>query len=131
MGWARLSALLDSHTLIWWMSGNPRLSSVVRSIIETDDIYVSAATAYELAAKVRRGKLPEAEALITGFESLCAEQRFTLLPITVKHALHAATFEQENRDPFDRLIAAQSIIEKLPVLTIDPALSSFGCKVVW
>jgi PIN domain nuclease of toxin-antitoxin system len=113
------------------MSGNSRLSTVVKSIIETDDIYVSAATAYELAAKVKRGKLPEAEALITGFEALCVEQRFTLLPITVKHALHAATFEQEHRDPFDRLIAAQSIIEKLPVLTIDPEISSFGCSVVW
>ncbi|MGL4488736.1 MAG: type II toxin-antitoxin system VapC family toxin, partial [Rhizobiaceae bacterium] len=131
VGWPRLSALLDSHALVWWMSGNARLSVTARSMIETDDIFVSAATAYELAAKVRRGKLPEADALIADFDKLCAEQRFALLPITVRHALQAASFEQDHRDPFDRLIAAQSLAEGLPVISLDPALSSFGCQIIW
>ncbi len=96
-----------------------------------DEIFVSAASAYELAAKVRRGKLPEAEVLIRDFEKMCMAQRFTLLPITVSHALRAASFEQEHRDPFDRLIAAQSLLDELPVITIDPALADFGCKVIW
>ena len=126
-----MSALLDSHALIWWITGNARLSIAAKGIIETDDIFVSAATAYELAAKVRLGKLSEAEPLIRNFESLCAEQRFTLLPITVRHALHAATFDHEHRDPFDRLIAAQSLLQELPVISIDPALANFGCKVIW
>jgi PIN domain nuclease of toxin-antitoxin system len=126
-----MSALLDSHALIWWISGNNRLSAKAKSTIETQEIFVSAATAYELAVKMRRGNLPESDELIRNFESICNDQRFKFLSITVRHALHAAGLDDEHRDPFDRLIAAQSLVENIPVITVDPAIHKFGCNVIW
>jgi PIN domain nuclease of toxin-antitoxin system len=124
-------ALLDSHAYIWWMSTSSRLSHTARDIIENGEIYISAASAYELAAKAVRGKLPGFEKISAEFEEICTKQNFMFLPITVPHALAAANLMIEHRDPFDRLIAAQSFVEDLPLVTVDPAFKLFGCKTIW
>ena len=95
------------------------------------EIYVSAVSAIELATKVRLGKLPEAAVLTHTFAAALDEQGFLHLPISLEHGRLSGLLPGLHRDPFDRLIAAQSLIEHMPVVTIDSALVSFGIEVVW
>jgi PIN domain nuclease of toxin-antitoxin system len=124
-------AQLDSHAYVWWISTSSRLSSQARDIIENGEIFVSAASAYELAAKAVRAKLPGFEKISVDFETICAAHNFVLLPITIPHALTAANLTTDRRDPFDRLIAAPSLVEDLTIVTFDPAFKPFGCKTIW
>ncbi len=126
-----MTVLLDSHTFIWWMSALGRLSPSAREAIEDNDAFVSAVTAYELGIKFVSGRLPSFQALEGRFEMLCAEQNFNLLAVEVPHALAAAKLPLAHRDPFDRLLAAQSLVDDLAIVTIDPAFKLFGCKTIW
>ena len=123
--------LLDTHALLWWISDDVRLSKTARDAIQTGEVFVSAVTAYELGIKFRRGILTEAATLFANFEAACATRDFQLLPVTAAHALAAAAFDDSHRDPFDRLIAGQGIVEELTVVSMDKALLPFGCKLIW
>lgn len=115
------------------MNGNPRLSANARAAIEGEsaEIYVSAVSAMELAIKVRLGKLPEAALLTHRLGESLAEQGFLPLPISIEHGRLGGLLPGNHRDPFDRLLAAQSIIESLPIVTSDAAFAAFGVEVVW
>ena len=126
-----MRVLLDSHALLWWFSDNAKLSKTAKNAIRTGDVYVSSVTAYELGIKFRRGQLAEASELFSDFELYCADEMFQLLPVKAEHALAAAAFDDSHRDPFDRLIAGQSLVERLAVVTVDKAMHSFGCKIIW
>ena len=125
--------LLDTHALIWWWNDNPLLPKRVRHLLSaTEDlVFVSAASAWEVATKVRLGKWADAGEAAEKFEQLCARNGFELLPVTVQHGLLAGTLPGEHRDPFDRMIAAQAIHEGLTVITRDPALGAMGCHTFW
>jgi PIN domain nuclease of toxin-antitoxin system len=101
--------------------------------MEKDDaeIFVSAVSAVELATKVRLGKLPEAAVLTHTLAATLAEQQFLHLPVTLEHGRIAGLLPGAHRDPFDRILAAQSLLEHLPLVTADPALRGFGIEVVW
>ncbi len=92
---------------------------------------MSAASAYEIGLKVCSGKWPEAQKIVEAFAEICALNAISVLPVSLDHALKAAAFEAVHRDPFDRLLAAQSILGNLPLVTVDPAFKLFGCKTVW
>lgn len=126
-----MSVLVDSHALVWWLEGNERLSFDARSALDAEEVYVSAASVYEIGNKVRSGKWPQAGSLIRTFQQTCERVGVKQLSVTVLHGLAAAAFEADHRDPFDRLIAAQSLVEDLPLVTIDPAFKLFGCKTIW
>jgi PIN domain nuclease of toxin-antitoxin system len=123
--------LLDTHALIWWASNSAALSKKVRRLLENEDttVLVSAATAWEIATKVRLRKLKWTSA--ESVESYCVGQRFELLPITFAHGERAGSWPQKHGDPFDRMLAAQSEIEKLPLATNDPHIRVFGIETVW
>jgi PIN domain nuclease of toxin-antitoxin system len=125
--------LLDTHALLWWMTDDPQLSSRARELIadERNNILVSAASAWEIATKFRLGKLPIAEAAIPRFNELVEADGFEHLPVSYLHALRAAGFSVEHRDPFDRMLAAQSALEAAPLITRDPVFTAFGTDVVW
>jgi PIN domain nuclease of toxin-antitoxin system len=125
------SLLLDTHALLWWATGDEALGGKVRRLIGDDGtrVFVSAATAWEIATKVRLGRLTWASA--ESVESYCAGQGFDLLPISFAHAERAGAWPQDHGDPFDRMLAAQSEIERLPLATNDRALRAFGVEVVW
>jgi PIN domain nuclease of toxin-antitoxin system len=124
--------LLDSHALIWWWIDSPRLSTAARDAIANGAaILVSAATVWELATLTRLGRLKGIEDFADSYAPLMARNSFTTLPVTDTHALRAGLMGGDHRDPFDRMIAAQSLIEGLPVITRDPALAAFGCEVIW
>lgn len=123
--------LLDTHALLWWAADAPTLSRRVKRLIEGEQVavMVSAATAWEVATKVRIGKLTWPSDL--SVESYCVSQGFELLPITVAHAERAGSWPQNHGDPFDRMLAAQSEREHLPIATNDPNIALFGVTTVW
>ena len=128
-----MNYLLDTHTLLCWLYDDPQLSRTARGIIAdpANAILVSSASAWEIAIKQRLGKLPSATVLVRDMDRWLLEARFRELPISIAHGRQAGSWPQPHRDPFDRMLAAQSAIEQLPLLSKDPELSSFGILVVW
>jgi PIN domain nuclease of toxin-antitoxin system len=128
-----LSLLLDTHTLFWWVTDSAEISEGARRRIADEDghCFVSAASIFELSNKVRLGKLEPARELVERLQEVMEYYRFTPLPITFDHARLAGRLASPHRDPFDRLLAAQSIIENVPVITIDAAIGNLGARVVW
>ena len=123
--------LLDTHALIWWATSDAKLSRKVRKLIQDEQsaIFVSAATAWEIATKVRLRKLnwsaPES------VEGYCVGQGFELLPITFVHASKAGSWPQGHGDPFDRMLAAQSELESMPLATDDDKIRIFEIATIW
>jgi PIN domain nuclease of toxin-antitoxin system len=125
--------LLDTHALLWWMTEDPQLSEPARlAMLDVqNEVWVSAVSAWEIATKQRLGKLPDVPAVQQWFHELVAADGFQLLPITAAHALRAGAYDSAHRDPFDRMLAAQSELENLDLVSCDAALPSFGCRVFW
>ncbi|WP_398329647.1 type II toxin-antitoxin system VapC family toxin [Vulcanococcus sp.] len=125
--------LLDTHALLWWLAEPERLSPVAHAAIAdgNNQVLASAASGWEIAAKARLGKLPAANELVDDLPHLLAAQGFELLPITLRHGLHAGGYAMPHRDPFDRLLAAQAELDRLTLVSLDPALQAFPCRVLW
>lgn len=128
-----MKVLLDTHTLLWATLSPDSLSPAVSAIIadEGNVIIVSAASAWEIATKIRLGKLPGAEMLEQEFLDVMDDAGYTLLSIDVESALRAGRLPGEHRDPFDRMIAAQALDSDIPVLSADAKLDSFGIRRIW
>ena len=128
-----MKVLLDTHTLLWATLSPASLSPEASAIIadEANVILVSAASAWEIATKVRIGKLPGAEALEREFLDVMEDAGYTLLPIDTTCALRAGRLAGEHRDPFDRMLAAQALDQDVPVLSSDQKLDSFGIRRIW
>lgn len=125
--------LLDTHAVLWWFNGDASLSLAARSAIaETaDPVFVSAVSALEIATKHLLGKLPEARQLSARFEEMTAHQSFSPLPITLAHARTAGQMTIDHRDPFDRLLIAQALIENLTVVSADRVFDVAGVSRLW
>jgi PIN domain nuclease of toxin-antitoxin system len=125
--------LADTHALLWWFTDDARLSTLARELLgdEANEILISAASAWEIATKQRLGKLDQAPEAMRRFAELVEADGFIHLPVNYLHALRAGGFEIEHRDPFDRMLAAQSEIDALPLLTRDPAFRLFGTRTLW
>jgi PIN domain nuclease of toxin-antitoxin system len=98
---------------------------------ESNVILVSVASAWEIATKVRLGKLPGAEKLERDYLAVMKEAGYTLLAIDTESALRAGRLTAEHKDPFDRMIAAQALAMDVPVLSPDPQLDQFGVRRIW
>ena len=121
-----ISYLLDTHILLWWLFNDPKLDTQCRDIIRNpkNRLFVSSASAWEIATKYRIGKLPEAKQLIEEYAQILSQAKFIELSITSAHALRAGNLPIAHRDPFDRMIMAQAELESLPVLTYDKAFQT-------
>ena len=128
-----MKLLLDTHALIWWWTDDARLSTRARKLILDADntIYISAASAWEIAIKQRIGKLEGVQYASEQFARLVAADGFEHLPMRYEHALRAGSYEATHRDPFDRMLAAQSEVENLPLVSRDPLMKAFSCKTIW
>jgi len=119
--------LLDTQALIWWDANDPRLGGRARALIQdAPEVYVSAASAWEIAIKAALGKL----ATTRSTARVLAENRFLELPITVEHAEAVGSLERLHDDPFDRLLIAVGRTEQLPILTSDPRFAAYGVTVI-
>ena len=128
-----MRVLLDTHTLLWWLDGDRRLSRRARRTIadEGNTVLVSAASAWEIATKARIGKLPGALEVASDIAGCLASQRFDSLDITVLHAQRAGRLPGTHRDPFDRMLVAQAQIEDLPIVSNDGVFDAYGVTRLW
>lgn len=120
--------LLDTHVLLWWLANDPALTEETASIIARQDsvVFVSAATAWEIAIKQSLGRLEAPSDLERQLEL----NRFEPLSITVGHAYSAGTLPRHHEDPFDRMLVAQAMAEGLTVVTNDARIPRYGVPVV-
>lgn len=125
--------LLDTHAVLWWFQGNVRLPLRVREVVDDAgaQVFVSAVSAYEVALKHRLGKLPEGATLARNFERMVGEQRFEPLPLTSRHALTAGELPIAHRDPFDRLLIAQALVEDLFLVSNERLFDASGVRRLW
>jgi len=129
-----MNLLLDTQALLWFILSDPRLSRKAQdSIVETEGmIFVSPASLWEIAIKISIGKYK----LPGNFQQFWDKQLeindFTLLPISIAHASLVADLPYHHRDPFDRLIIAQSLVEKIPVVSSDSMFNFYkGVEKIW
>lgn len=125
--------LLDTHALLWWLDGDARLSKRARAAIgdARTVCLVSAASAWEITTKARLGKLPGALDVASDISGCLRSQQFTPLDITVDHAQRAGSLPGGHRDPFDRMLIAQSQAENLPVVSSDVVFDGYGVVRIW
>ena len=125
--------LLDTHTLIWWLAGDEKLSLRARDAIadEANTVAVSAASAMEVATKHRIGKLPDAALLAQDFEAIVADQGFSELSISVRHARLAGEMGIAHKDPFDRLLIAQALAEDMVLVSNETRFDDSAVKRLW
>ncbi len=119
--------------LIWWLAGDERLTLKARAAIDApeSEIFVSAASAYEIALKHRYGKLPQADNAARAFSYTVALEGFHELPVTCGHAQMAGQIENGHRDPFDRFLIAQAITEGMTLVSNARVFDSFGVSRLW
>ena len=125
--------LLDTHALLWWLSDDPLLTDSARKIIarSSNKIMVSAASAWEIATKVRLGRLPTATDLVQDFSGYLNHEGFEPLAVTVEHGTRAGLLSGPHKDPFDRMLVAQAHAEKLSIISNDTVFDSYGVERVW
>lgn len=126
-----MNLLLDTNALIWWLTGSPRLSVAAQEAIAGAGLnaLVSAVTGYEITLKQARGRLPAM--LPEEIETAVAGEGFGVLPLSLRHAVAAARLPDLHRDPFDRLLVAQAMIEDLSIVSVDRVFAAYGVDVVW
>ncbi len=128
-----MRVLLDTHSFLWWVMDDVRLSSQARAVLRDgrNTLVVSAATGWEIAIKARLGKMmlpgDPAEFILQQIR----HNHLSPLAIELAHALRVFTLPDIHRDPFDRILVAQSQVEQLPIVTADPQIRQYEVDVIW
>ena len=128
-----MNLLLDTHSLLWFLNEDPHLVANAKALIE-DSLnrkFVSMATCWEIAIKVGLKKLDLGEPVSTFLPRELLVNKFGLLHIELVHALHVENLPRHHRDPFDRLLVAQSVIEKIAIVSSDEKFDSYGVVRLW
>jgi len=128
-----MKILLDTHALLWWLFDDPKLSVRARDAIKDPDnaVFVSSASAREIATKYRLGKLPEAREAVEHLPELLRLGRIAQSTISVEHALAAGALRMAHRDPFDRMLIAQAQLEQMAVVTTDTQFQGQQIQIIW
>jgi PIN domain nuclease of toxin-antitoxin system len=128
-----MKLLLDTHTLIWWFDGSPLLSKKALQAVSDEDnaVFVSAVSAWEISIKERAGRLAVSRDLLEDFDVTIASQNFEALAVSTKHAFQGGRFLARHKDPFDRLLAAQALVEGLTLVSSDQKMPEFGVPILW
>jgi PIN domain nuclease of toxin-antitoxin system len=125
--------LLDTHAFLWFVTNDPLLSATAQALIAdpTNEIVISPASYWEVAIKVSIGKYP----LTVPFEQFFAKgiegNDFSILPVEIRHAAVLASLPMHHKDPFDRMIVSQAIVEQIPVVSVDAAFDPYGVTRLW
>lgn len=128
-----MKALLDTHTFIWWIIDDERLSRTARKIIESErnDIYLSAASCWEIVIKAKLGKIELPRRPDQFIAKILAENKFLNLPVIPSHALNLFNLPDIHRDPFDRMLLSQSKTENMPIITSDELIVKYPVNTIW
>jgi PIN domain nuclease of toxin-antitoxin system len=125
--------LLDIHTFLWFVNDDPKLSATARLMIEDGDneVLISVASIWEIAIKVSIGKLLLTESVESFVTAQIERNDLHLLPIHMSHAVKVATLPFHHRDPFDRLLVAQALVEGMALVSADRMFSKYRVKRIW
>jgi PIN domain nuclease of toxin-antitoxin system len=128
-----LRLLLDTNALAWFLLDLPSLPQTAKAAIADPDntVVVSAVSALEIAIKVRIGKWPEAAPIVQAFDRTLEAEQFQALSVSVEHALKAGAMSGVHRDPFDRLLIAQALVEDLILVSNEAVFDGFGVQRLW
>lgn len=128
-----MTLLLDTHAFLWWCADDPALPRVARTAIAdpANDCLVSAASAWEIAIKASIGKLALEGQVRRFVPEQMAANGFAPLPVSVTHAARVAQLPFHHRDPFDRLLAAQALEERVAIVSGDPIFRKYGVRRIW
>lgn len=128
-----MQILMDTHTLLWFTLASPKMSQKARELIEepANDRFLSIVSPWEAGIKVSTGKLTLAKPVDVFFGERMRQNGFLMLPITLAHIARVATLPFHHRDPFDRLLIAQSLTEGIPLVSADTALDAYGVVRLW
>lgn len=124
--------LLDTHIFLWWLFNDNRLPPQTKEYIQDvgNAVFVSAASVWEITTKFRLGRLPEADVIAADVPVWIKKAGFQPLDITPAHAQLAGSWNTAHRDPFDRMLAAQALLEKMTLASVDTAMTAFAIKVL-
>ena len=125
--------LLDTRALLWWLAGDEAMSPAAKAAVQDleNEVFVSAASAWKIATKHRIGKLPLPAALMADLEKAVADQGFASLPIQFRHGRAAGALPGPHRDPFDRMLVAQAMIEDMALVSNERAFDLYGVRRLW
>ena len=128
-----MEAILDTHAFLWWLAGDAKLSEPARKFIgrEENIVYLSAASAWEIATKVRIGKLPGAAEVASDLGACMTSQGFTELPIGLADGLRAGNLPGPLRDPFDRMLIAQAQALDVALISNETVFDGYGIRRLW
>jgi PIN domain nuclease of toxin-antitoxin system len=125
--------LLDTHALLWWLIKSPSLPISAQNLLKNRNhtVLVSAASAWEMATKLRLGKLDVAADVVKNFVVHLAHERFQVIAVSVEHGISAGLLPGLHKDPFDRMLIAQALAENIPIVSNDRALEGYGVERLW
>jgi PIN domain nuclease of toxin-antitoxin system len=128
-----LNLLLDTHAFLWWIAGEAALSAPARAAIGDDSnaVFVSAASAWEIATKFRIGKLPGIAPIAADLAAVLDAQGFAPLPISFVHGQAAGALPGPLKDPFDRMLIAQAMLDGMVLVSNEQAFAAYGVRVLW
>lgn len=128
-----MKLLLDTHAFLWFAADDPRLSPAAKSAIEdpSSETYLSVASVWEMAIKVSLGKLRLDKGVMEFITEQLSRNAFALLSIELAHVAKVADLPFHHRDPFDRLLVAQCLVQDMPLITRDPAVELYGVTRIW
>ena len=128
-----MRVLLDTHTLLWWATNDPRLSRKAVTVLSSfqTEVFVSAASAWEVATKFRIGRLPGAASMAEDFSARIKQLGFLELAITVEHGQRAGLLPGEHKDPFDRMLMAQAQAENMPIVSNEKIFDAYQVRRIW
>ena len=128
-----MNLLLDTHSILWFFLNDPRMGESQRQILRREDnsLFLSAVSIFEMSTKARIGKLPRSIEINALLDTIYDDYAFAEVVVRAPHAALAGRMDGNHRDPFDRLLAAQSLVESMPLMTSDPVFKAFGVETVW
>lgn len=128
-----MKVLLDTHTFLWFLDGSPQLSTTARTLIEdaNNEVFLSVGSLWEMAIKVSLGKLSLGQPFETLMPAQLMVNSIELLQITIDHTAKIVTLPFLHRDPFDRLLIAQALVEDIPLIGVDTIFDTYGVRRLW
>ncbi len=128
-----MRALLDTHALIWWLAGDGNLSKAARTVMEDEAnvVFVSAASGWEIATKVRIGKIPSVASIAGELPEIVAQHGFTELPISLADGVRVGFLPGPHRDPFDRMLIAQAQAHDMPLISNEVLFDEYRIRRIW
>jgi len=128
-----MKLLLDTRTLLWWWAEPDRLSPQALGLLRdpANQVFVSTASTLEISIKIRIDKFPSGKQIIETWDQRMDEDGFNEMPMNAQHALRAGIMPGDHSNPFDRILAAQSLIENIPLLSSNQTLTAFGATLIW